>query len=286
MIWWYDSFCLEAGLLVPLSKFVNSYTRNCFFNNNKINIHFKNQDNLISHEEFKKRKKKTLCNYLQQDKLAGLSANQRFVLEVLHEITNIFECAMTKCDVSAGPHDVEMLDRMLELDRQCVLSASLRTGAQKVSSVFTVLEENTFCCMSREVWVKPVQWFDITTLLRHDYRAVDNTRLTVSWLSLKWTMWFTRTERTASEPSLFRDSSKHFLKATVMSVESREWPPFKCMFDVLPVLEARLLGRVLKVTKMGNTDTKLNFRKAVIQLTTKTQVKNAVLDKECLTVRM
>ena len=58
------------------------------------------------------------------------------------------------------------------------------------------------------------------------------------------------------------------------------------MFDVLPVLEARLLGRVLKVTKMGNTDTKLNFRKAVIQLTTKTQVKNAVLDKDCLTVRM
>ena len=126
-----------------------------------------------------------MCNYLQQNKLAGLSANQRFVFEVLHEITNIFECAMTKCDVSAGPHDVEMLDRMLELDRQCVLSASLWTGAQKVSSVFTVLEENTFCCMSREVWVKPVQWFDITTLLRHDYRAVDNTCLTVSWLSLK-----------------------------------------------------------------------------------------------------
>lgn len=48
------------------------------------------------------------------------------------------------------------------------------------------------------------------------------------------------------------------------------------MFDVLPVWKARLLGRV-ELTKMGNTDTKLNFRKAVIQLTTKTQVKNILL---------
>ena len=109
------------------------------------------------------------CVYLQQDKLTGLGADQRFVLEMLHEIINISERAMTKREAGAGPHDVEMLDRMLELDRQCVLSASFRTGAQQVSSVLSVLEKDTFCCMSREIWVKPVQRFNITALLRHDF---------------------------------------------------------------------------------------------------------------------
>lgn len=53
--------------------------------------------------------------YLQQHKLTGFSANQGFVFEVLHEVTNAPKRAVAKRDVSPRPHDVEMFYRVVKL---------------------------------------------------------------------------------------------------------------------------------------------------------------------------